>query len=206
MDSHVKLVNDGQNSLTFAFFLKHVREVPKTGVVVGAQGQPAQVDPGVESGDRVVVWSAAILLKSLAHFVEHRAKSMLLGENHSEMIYLLPLLGIGITFVFVNYVLKQDIGHGISKILFSISKRKGHLKPHNTWSSMIASSFTVGLGGSVGLEAPIVLTGSSIGSTIGNLLRLNYKTVVLLVGAALPVPSPGFLKHPLPRCCFHLKS
>ena len=121
---------------------------------------------------------AAALLKNLTHFVEFKSKSWLLGDHSSEMSYLLPLGGIMLTMLFVQYLLKQDIGHGISKILFAISTRNGQMKPHNTWSSMFASSLTVGLGGSVGLEAPIVLTGSSIGSNIGRILRLNYKSVV----------------------------
>ena len=83
---------------------------------------------------------AAILLKNLTHFVEYRSKALLLGESHANISFILPLLGIIVTVLFVSYILKQDIGHGVSKILFSISKRKGHLKPHNTWSSMLASS------------------------------------------------------------------
>jgi chloride channel protein, CIC family len=145
---------------------------------------------------------AAVLLKNLAHLVETHAKSWLLGDEGSELIYLLPLVGIMLTMVFVKYLLKQDIGHGISKILFSISKRKGHLKPHNTWSSMVASSFTVGLGGSVGLEAPIVLTGSSIGSNIGRILRLNYKSVVLLVGCGATGAIAGIFKAPIAALIF----
>ena len=104
--------------------------------------------------------------------------------------------------IFVHYLLKQDIGHGVSKILFSISKRKGHLKAHNTWSSMVASSLTVGLGGSVGLEAPIVLTGSSIGSNIGRLLKLNYKTVVLLIGCGAAGAIAGIFKAPIAALIF----
>ncbi|MEA3462420.1 MAG: chloride channel protein, partial [Bacteroidota bacterium] len=84
--------------------------------------------------------TAAVLLKNLTHFVERESKSWLLGDQSSELSYLLPLGGIMLTMLFVKYLLKQDIGHGISKILFAISKRKGHLKSHNTWSSMLASS------------------------------------------------------------------
>jgi CIC family chloride channel protein len=145
---------------------------------------------------------AAILLKNLTHFVEYKSKSWLLGDHSSELSFLLPLAGIMITMAFVKYLLKQDIGHGVSKILFSISKRKGHLKPHNTWSSMLASSVTVGLGGSVGLEAPIVLTGSSIGSTIGQILKLNYKTVVLLVGCGAAGAIAGIFKAPIAAMIF----
>jgi CIC family chloride channel protein len=145
---------------------------------------------------------AAIILKNLAHFVEHRSKEMLLAEDSSGVGFLMPVLGIFLTMLFVKYLLKQDIGHGVSKILFAISKRKGHLKPHNTWSSMAASSLTVGLGGSVGLEAPIVLTGSSIGSNIGHLLRLNYKTIVLLIGCGATGAIAGIFKAPIAALIF----
>ncbi len=144
---------------------------------------------------------AAILLKNLTHFVEHKSISLLLGDA-SELSFLLPLAGIFITMVFVKYIVKQDIGHGVSKILFSISKRKGHMKAHNTWSSMVASSLTVGLGGSVGLEAPIVLTGSSIGSNLGRLLKLNYKTVVLLIGCGAAGAIAGIFKAPIAALIF----
>lgn len=145
---------------------------------------------------------AAIVLKNLAHFVEYRSKEALLADDRSGVGFLLPLLGIFLTMLFVKYLLKQDIGHGVSKILFAISKRKGHLKPHNTWSSMVGSSLTVGLGGSVGLEAPIVLTGSSIGSNIGHLLKLNYKTIVLLVGCGAAGAIAGIFKAPIAALIF----
>ena len=99
--------------------------------------------------------AAAGLLKNLTHFVEYKSKSWLLGDHSSELYFLLPTAGVLVTMLFVKYLLKQDIGHGISKILFSISKRKGHLNPHNTWSSMVASSLTVGLGGSVSCPIPL---------------------------------------------------
>lgn len=145
---------------------------------------------------------AAVFLKNLTHFVEDQSKSLLLGDKVPGVSYVLPLLGIFFTVLFVTYLLKQDIGHGISKILFSISKRKGHLKPHNTWSSMVASSVTVGLGGSVGLEAPIVLTGASIGSNLGRILRLNYKVIVLLIGCGAAGAIAGIFKAPIAALIF----
>jgi len=145
---------------------------------------------------------AAIILKNLTHFVEHRSKALLMGESESVLTHILPLIGIIITVMFVSYILKQDIGHGVSKILFAISKRKGHMKAHNTWSSMLASSVTVGLGGSVGLEAPIVLTGASIGSNIGRMLRLNYKTIVLLIGCGAAGAIAGIFKAPIAALIF----
>ncbi len=146
--------------------------------------------------------SAAILLKNLTHFVEHKSKIWLLGDSFSGISIILPFIGIFLTVLFVKYLLKQDISHGVSKILFAISKRKGHLKPHNTWSSMIASSVTVGLGGSVGLDAPIVLTGASIGSNLGRILRLNYKTIVLLIGCGAAGAIAGIFKAPIAALIF----
>jgi len=145
---------------------------------------------------------AAILLKNLTHFVEHRSRSLLFGSLSSDIPYIFPLLGIFLTVLFVKYLVKQDIGHGVSKILFAISKRKGHLKSHNTYTSMIASSLTVGLGGSVGLEAPIVLTGASIGSNIGRFFRFNYKSVVLLVGCGAAGAIAGIFKAPIAALVF----
>lgn len=145
---------------------------------------------------------AAVLLKNLTHLVESKSNSLLQGDHTNDLRFLLPLGGLFASMVFVKHVLKQDIGHGVSKILFSISKRKGHLKPHNTWSSMLASSITVGLGGSVGLEAPITLTGSAIGSSIAHLLKLNYKSVVLLVGCGAAGAIAGIFKAPIAALIF----
>ena len=148
---------------------------------------------------------AAILLKNLTHFVEERFTHILFGSISADIPFIFPLVGIFLTVLFVKYIVKQDIGHGVSKILFAISRRKGHLKPHNTWSSMVASSITVGLGGSVGLEAPIVLTGASIGSTIGRLLRFNYKTIVLLVGCGGAGAIAGIFKAPIAALVFAIE-
>ena len=91
----------------------------------------------------------------------------------TEANYLSGLSGSGIflTGLFVRYVVKDDISHGVTKILYAISRRQGRIKRHNTWSSIIASSITIGFGGSVGAEAPIVLTGSAIGSNLGTSSR-----------------------------------
>jgi len=145
---------------------------------------------------------AAILLKNLTHFVEEQSTRVLFGSISADIPFLLPLAGIFITVLFVKYIVKQDIGHGVSKILFAISRRKGHLKPHNTWTSMVASSITVGTGGSVGLEAPIVLTGASIGSNIGRILKFNYKTIVLLVGCGAAGAIAGIFKAPIAALVF----
>jgi len=125
---------------------------------------------------------AAALLKSTIHFIQ-----TLLTENfsRSEVNYwylVFPAIGILFASLFVRFIVKDDISHGITRILYAISQRKSIIKLHNTWTSLVGSSITIGFGGSVGAEAPIVLTGSAIGSNLGKFFKLDQKTLMLLVG------------------------
>ena len=114
---------------------------------------------------------AALLLKLLIHWIQN-----FLTENfdttEANYLYLVyPVVGIFLAGVFVRHIVKDDISHGVTRILYAISRRQGRIKRHNTWSSIFASSITIGFGGSVGAEAPIVLTGSAIGSNLGFCLQ-----------------------------------
>jgi CIC family chloride channel protein len=117
----------------------------------------------------------------------------------------LMLIGILLTVLFVKYFVKDDISHGISRILYAISRKKSILATHNTYSSMIASSLTVGFGGSVGLEAPIVLTGSAIGSRISNFFHLDYRTTTLMLGCGAAAAIAGIFKAPIAALVFALE-
>jgi chloride channel protein, CIC family len=148
---------------------------------------------------------AGVLLKSLAHFT-YRIVSSGFSFKQEYLLYLIfPMIGILLTVLFVRYIIKDDLGHGVSRILYAISKRSGILKAHNTFSSMISSSLTVGFGGSVGLEAPIVLTGSAIGSNLARLFRLNYKTVILLIGCGSAGAIAGIFKAPIAGVVFTIE-
>ena len=116
------------------------------------------------------------------------------------------MLGILITVLIVKYFIKDNLGHGVSKILYAISKKGGYIKPHNTWSSILTSTFTIGFGGSVGAEAPIVYTGSSIGSVLGRLFRMNYKAIVLLMGCGAAGAIAGIFKAPIAGLVFVLEA
>ena len=103
--------------------------------------------------------------------------------TRAQWLYLVyPIIGILLTALFIKYVVKDNIGHGITKILYAISRQRGHIRQHNCWSSVIASSITIGFGGSVGAESPVVLTGAAIGSTLGNTFKLDHRTLMILVG------------------------
>ena len=124
----------------------------------------------------------------------------------SNPLYLVyPVIGIFLTGLFVRYVVKDDISHGVTKLLFAIARKQSKIKAHNTWSSVIASAITIGFGGSVGAEAPIVLTGSAIGSNLGRLFRMNSKTLMLLVGCGAAGAVAGIFKAPIAGLVFTLE-
>lgn len=126
------------------------------------------------------------------------------GETH--LLYLLyPVAGILLTALFIKYLVRDDIGHGVTKILYAISRRQGKIRRHNCWSSVVASALTIGFGGSVGAESPIVLTGSAIGSDLGQMFGLNHKKLMLLIGCGASGAVAGIFKAPIAGLCFTLE-
>ena len=125
------------------------------------------------------------------------------GANWLYLVY--PVVGIYLTSLFVRYVVKDNISHGITRILYAISSNKSRLKSHNCWSSVIASAITIGFGGSVGAEAPIVLTGSAIGSNLGQIFHLDRKMLMTLVGCGAAGAIAGIFKAPIAGLVFTLE-
>ena len=148
---------------------------------------------------------AAYVLKWLIHSIETLLTSGfdVTGSNWLLLVY--PVVGILLTALFIRYVVRDDIGHGVTKILYAISRRQGHIRPHNRWSSVIASALTIGCGGSVGAESPIVLTGSAIGSHLGSICRLDHKTLMLLIGCGASGAVAGIFKAPIAGLVFTLE-
>ncbi len=148
---------------------------------------------------------AAVILKNSIHFL-HRFLTEGFDLTDWNYLYLLyPMAGIFITMLFVRFIVKDDISHGVTKILYAISKKGSNLKTHNSFTSIIASTFTIGFGGSVGAEAPIVLTGASIGSSLGRFFHLNYKTITLLIGCGAAGAIAGIFKAPMAGLMFTLE-
>lgn len=148
---------------------------------------------------------AALLLKKLIHLVEHVLTSTFSVSEANYLYLVYPAVGIFLTLLYVRYVVKDDIGHGVTKILYAISRRQGRIKRHNTWTSLIASSLTIGMGGSVGAEAPIVLTGSAIGSNLGSFFKMNHKTLMLLIGCGAAGAIAGIFKAPIAGMLFTIE-
>ena len=127
-------------------------------------------------------------------------------RTQANWLYLVyPVVGIYLTSLFVRYIVKDNISHGITRILYAISSNKSRLKSHNCWSSVIASAITIGFGGSVGAEAPIVLTGSAIGSNLGKLFHLDRKMLMTLVGCGAAGAIAGIFKAPIAGLVFTLE-
>ena len=148
---------------------------------------------------------AAVLLKNTVYYTNEFLSGRLAAET-SNLIYLaFPAIGILLTVLFTRYMIRDHISHGVSKVLHAISRKDSELASHNSYSSMFASTMTVGFGGSVGLEAPIVLTGASIGSNIGRFLKLNYKTITLLIACGATGAISGIFKSPIAAMIFSLE-
>ena len=153
------------------------------------------------------------LFSAVAAFVLHgminQIVALLTGQfsvtSYNWLYLVYPVIGIYLTSLFVRYIVKDNISHGITRILYAISSKKSRLKSHNTWSSVIASAITIGFGGSVGAEAPIVLTGSAIGSNLGQLFRLDSKTLMTLVGCGAAGAIAGIFKAPIAGLVFTLE-
>ena len=143
------------------------------------------------------------------HAIVHEIQVLLVsGFNKStyNLLYLLfPIVGIYLTSLFIKYVVRDNISHGITRVLYAISTKNSKLKGHNCWSSVVASGITIGFGGSVGAEAPIVLTGSAIGSNLGQIFRMDKKTMILLVGCGASAAIAGVFKAPIAGLVFTLE-
>ena len=150
----------------------------------------------------ILTAASALILKWLIATIQHLLTGGFneVGVNYLYLIY--PVVGILVAGLFVKYIVRDDISHGVTKILFAISQRKSRIKPHNVWSSIAASSVTIGFGGSVGAEAPMVLTGAAIGSNLGRMFHLEQKTLMLLVGCGAAGAIAGIFKAPIAGLVF----
>ncbi len=152
----------------------------------------------------LAVGFAAVIIKNLVHFIQTSLVTFAL--NSSFYLYILyPFTGILLTVLFIRYINKRQVQHGIPSVLYSISKANGYIRGHNLYSSIITSALTVGFGGSVGLEGPTVATGAAIGSNLGRFLRLNYKQLILLLGCASAGAMSAIFKAPVAGIVFALE-
>ena len=148
---------------------------------------------------------AAYVLHGIINLIVALLTSQFESSSANWLYLVYPVIGIYLTSLFVRYIVHDDISHGITRILYAISSNRSRLKSHNCWSSVIASAITIGFGGSVGAEAPIVLTGSAIGSNLGKLFHMDRKTLMTLVGCGAAGAIAGIFKAPIAGLVFTLE-
>lgn len=148
---------------------------------------------------------AAQLLKFLIHLISNFLTSHITITEGNLQYLIFPAVGILLSLLFVKYVVKDNISHGVTRVLYAISQRKSRLKIKYTWASVISSSVTIGFGGSVGAEGPIVFTGAAIGSNIGQAFRLQPKVLMILVGCGAAAGIAGIFRAPIAGMLFTLE-
>lgn len=148
---------------------------------------------------------AALVLKWLIHLISGFLTSHLAVTTGNYLFFIYPVLGIFITVLFVRYVVRDNISHGVTRVLYAISQNKSYLKRHNIYSSVVASSITIGFGGSVGAEGPIVYTGAAIGSTLGSVFKMSPRILMILVGCGAAAGISGIFKAPIAGMLFTLE-
>lgn len=149
---------------------------------------------------------AAVVLKLSIEQIHSSLTSWFGVDDEYNFLYLIyPGIGMLISLLFVKYVVKDNIGHGVTKVLLAVSKNESKIRPHNMWTSLVASSVTIGFGGSVGAEAPIVYTGAAIGSNLGRYMGLSYKNITILLGCGAAGAVAGIFKAPLAGVLFTLE-
>lgn len=152
----------------------------------------------------LAVGLAAVIIKNCVHYIKIFAD--FIANTYTIYLYILfPSIGIFATIIFVKFINRKKVEHGIPSVLYSISKNNGIIHRHNLFSSIITSALTVGFGGSVGLEGPTVATGAAIGSNIGRVLKLNYRQIILLLGCACAGAMAAIFKAPITAVVFALE-
>ena len=147
---------------------------------------------------------AAVLLDFLIKWIRRGALSFM-DDGSRFVVFVLPGLGMLVAMLIVRFLIRDNIGHGVTKVLVAVSKSESRIKPHNMWSSILTSSITIGMGGSVGAEAPIVYTGAAIGSNVARWLGLTHRNVTILLGCGAAGAIAGIFKAPLAGILFTLE-
>ena len=148
---------------------------------------------------------AAVLLETLVETIHHQLTFWFSGSADNYLLLVYPGLGMLLSLLIVRYFVKDKIGHGVTKVLVAVSKNESKIKPHNMWSSIVTSSLTIGFGGSVGAEAPIVYTGAAIGSNSARWMGMSYRIITILLGCGAAAAVAGIFKAPLAGVLFTLE-
>ncbi len=149
--------------------------------------------------------AGAVIIKNMVHLLKEILTTGFAGSFQHYLYFIFPAAGILIAMLFIKYINRRPVQHGIPSVLYAISRNNGYIHSHNLYSSIISSVLTVGFGGSVGLEGPTVATGGALGSLAGRLTRLTYKETILLIGCASAGAMSAIFKAPIAAIVFALE-
>jgi len=153
----------------------------------------------------VLAGLGAVIIKNGVRLIKQLLTHGFSEDYYNLLYFVYPAIGILVAVIYIRFIVRQHVGHGIPSVLYAISKNHGVIKRHNIFSSIITSVFTVGFGGSVGLEGPTVATGAAIGSNLGQLLRLNYRQITLMLGLASSAAMAAIFKSPIAAVVFAIE-
>ena len=145
---------------------------------------------------------AAVLLKFLIHAIAAFLTSHVDVVHGNYQYLVFPVVGILLAGLYVRYIVRDNIYHGVTRVLYAIALKKSRLKPHNMYASLLSSAVTIGFGGSIGAEGPIVFTGAAIGSNLGRVFRMSPQTLMMLVGCGAAAGIAGIFKAPIAGVLF----
>jgi len=148
---------------------------------------------------------AAYFMKTFVIYLKDVLVNRFEVDQNNLLLYAYPMIGILLTVLFLRWIIRDDVRHGIPRILYVISKKKGEMRKHKTFSSFIGGALTSGFGGSAGLESPIISTGASIGSTFASTFNLNFKTKSLLIGCGAAGAMASIFTTPIAAVIFSME-
>ncbi|MGB5237238.1 MAG: chloride channel protein, partial [Flavobacteriaceae bacterium] len=144
---------------------------------------------------------ASVTLKNLTYFIESLLEKGIIFSDY-QLYFIIPIIGLTLVFIYVKYVHKEKLEHGVSSVLFSLSRKKGILNVKQIYTPLITAPLTVGFGGSVGLLGPAVASGAAISSNFGRLFHINAKTRSLLIACASAGAIASIFQSPIAAIIF----
>lgn len=153
----------------------------------------------------VLAGAGTCIFEVLLHLVRSALVTWFPASEAQFLFLIYPAIGIILATLFVKYVVKDHISEGVTRVLYAMSRKDSRIASHNCWTSIVGGATTIGFGGSVGPEAPIVLTGAAIGSNVGKVAKLNYKELTLLLCCGAGAAVAAIFKAPITGVVFVLE-
>ena len=148
---------------------------------------------------------AALAMRSLTHFIEEVLVGNIIRYINYGFYVIFPAVGFLLVYWVKKYIIRKEVSHGIPSILYAVAKQKGIMKRFQAYGSILTAPITIGFGGSVGLEGPMVVTGAGISSQVARLFHINQSDRMLLLACACAAALAAIFKVPLAGILFAIE-